>query len=496
MHPDFKIKQPQDLKNIWIYLPYNGGKEPCINKYTAELEQSIKYMRDLGCIITNIESVVQLETINCVPNLVLMCPDEYNNCDEVYVALTKLCQSIGIPLLTNRKLIKLFCESYYYVYQIACRVDSYFDVRVPFQDMPSVPAHCPVPLPKHILSPSIIANSLQCVSYSANVLHNSQQHEPTSLTNISVLFTDKHILSPKQFNRNLLRQIFRKASYYMNLAIEHKPMPRLLDGKIIGLLFYTPSTRTRCSFESAIMRLGGGTIYVGAHESSVQKGESFNDTVRTLDSYVDGLIIRTPNNIALDTYKHIARHSIINAGDQDEHPTQALLDLFTIRETRGTINNLTICIIGDCLHGRTVASLVKLLCNYTATIYFAPEPGFEPPAGLLAYLLEHGKNLTIMPIITDADAFLEMISTVDVIYVTRIQKERVNADYSQPLKWQVTPGLLSFCKPDMIILHPLPRNEELPESVDKDSRALYFKQMEYGLYLRMAIVELMFGCKL
>ncbi len=491
----FKVKPPQEFKNIWIYLPFRGNnKESNLNKYAAELEQSIKYMRDLGCIITNIESLLQLETIKCAsqPSLILMCPDEYNNCDTIYIALTSMCQSHGIPLITNHKLIKLFCESYYYVYQMACHVDSYFDARVPVRDIPSVPTHCPVPLPKHILSPSIIANSLQCVSYSANML-DSQKHQ---IANISVLFTDKHILSPKQFNRNLLRQIFRKASYYMNLAIEHKPMIRVLEGKIIGLLFYTPSTRTRCSFETAIMRLGGGTIYVGAQESSVQKGESFNDTVRTLDSYVDGLIIRAPNNIALDTFKHIARHSIINAGDQDEHPTQALVDLFTIRETRGTINNLTMCIIGDCLHSRTVASLVKLLCNYAVTIYFAPEPGFEPSLSLLKYLSEHGKNINVMPIITDVDVFLEIIPSVDVIYVTRIQKERVTSDCLQPLKWQVTPGLLSYCKSNMIILHPLPRNGELPASVDKDSRALYFKQMEYGLYLRMAIVDLMFGCKL
>jgi aspartate carbamoyltransferase len=383
---------------------------------------------------------------------------------------------------------------------MAYRVDSYFDVRVPIQDIPATPSHCPVPLPKHILSPSVIANSLQCVSYSVNVLTTHSQRTALSdnAIDISILFTDKHILSPEQFNRNLLRQIFRKASYYMNLVIEHKPIPPLLEGRIIGLLFYTPSTRTRCSFESAVMRLGGNTIYVGAHESSVQKGESFNDTVRTLDSYVDGLIIRTPNDIALDTYKHIARHTIINAGDRDEHPTQALLDLFTIRETRGTINNLTICIIGDCLHGRTVSSLVKILCNYTATIYFVPEPGFEPSEALLKYVSSHGVSVSIMPIITDTSIFLEIIPTIDVIYMTRIQKERVidGRQQQQPLKWSITPGLLSYCKKDMIILHPLPRNEELPESVDKDSRALYFKQMEYGLYLRMAIVDLMFGSKL
>lgn len=500
----FKIKPPQDLKNIWVYLPYNGDNGTTINKYAAELEQSIKYMMDLGCSITNITHDFQIQSDNQIitklqPNLILMCPDEYNNCDDTYIALTKLCQLTGIPILTNRKLIKLFCESYYYVYQMACRVDSYFDIRVPIQDIPATPSHCPVPLPKHILSPSIIANSLQCVSYSISTVNTNSQyaHESDIAMDISILFTDKHILSPEQFNRNLLRQIFRKASYYMNLVKERRSIPQVLKGRIIGLLFYTPSTRTRCSFESAITRLGGSAIYVGAHESSVQKGESFNDTVRTIDSYVDGLVIRTPNDIALDTYKHIARHTIINAGDRDEHPTQALLDLFTIREVRGTINNLTICIIGDCLHGRTVSSLVKLLCNYTATIYFVPEPGFEPAVTLLKYLARHGASVTVAPVIYDVETLISILPVTDVIYMTRVQKERLsyntNSTTQQSVKWILTPDLLSHCKQDLIILHPLPRNEELPEAVDKDQRAMYFKQMEYGLYLRMAIVDLMFG---
>lgn len=498
----FKIKPPQDLKNIVVYSSSDN-----------DLEQSFKYMHDLGCNITQITSLSDITVMPSLiqaPNLIFICQSEINNqnsqteqnnntVDEIYMALIAKSQALGIPLLTNNKLIKLFCESYYYVYQMACRVDSYYDIRIPNSDLPLVPQHCPIPLPKHIISPSVIANSLQCVTYSPTGIYNNLHVANfAQIQDCAVLFTDKHILSPEQFNRNLLRQIFRKASYYMNLVKEHRPLPQVLKGRIIGLIFYTPSTRTRCSFESAIMRLGGNAIHIGATESSVQKGESFNDTIRTLDSYVDGLIIRTPNNIAMDTYKHITRHSIINAGDHDEHPTQALLDLFTIRETRGTINNITICIVGDCLNGRTVSSLAKLLCNYTTTIYFVPEPGFEPSEKLLAYLAAHGTLITVMPIITDMQHFLEIIQSVDVIYVTRIQKERLNDNKGgnfQTLKWTITPWLLSYCKQDMIILHPLPRNKELSESVDNDKRALYFKQMEYGLYLRMALVDLMFSYK-
>ena len=128
-----------------------------------------------------------------------------------------------------------------------------------------------------------------------------------------------------------------------------------------------------------------------------------------------------------------------------------------------------------------------------------PEPGFEPSEKLLAYLATHGTSITVMPIITDMQHLIQIIPTIDVIYITRIQKERLDANRQninyQTLKWTLTPGLLSYCKQDMIILHPLPRNEELSESVDNDKRALYFKQMEYGLYLRMALVDLMFSRK-
>jgi carbamoyl-phosphate synthase/aspartate carbamoyltransferase len=482
----FKIKAPQELKTLAIYIPHQG--------FAIELEQSLKYMRDLGCAIISINTATDLTHQH--PNLIFMCPDTYNQCDDVYKRLVKKSQMEGIPLLTNHKLIKLFCESYYYVYQMSVQVDSYFDVRVPIADIPLTPKHCPTPLPKHVLSPSVIANSLQCIAF--NPVLQSPNTVPQT---IDIVFTDKHILSPAQFNRNLLRQIFRKASYYKLHDVEKRPYPQLLKGKVFGLLFYTPSTRTRCSFESAIMRLGGNTIYIGAHDSSVQKGESFNDTVRTLDSYVDGIVIRAPNTLSLNHYKHIAKHSIINAGDKDEHPTQGLLDLFTIREVRGTINHLTIAIIGDCLHGRTVSSLAKLLCNYTATIYFVPEPGFEPSPALLNYLAGYESTIQV-EVITEPAVLLSKMPYLDVIYMTRIQTERTAVGYKAmvadtnqitQLKWVLTPELLSHASQNLMVLHPLPRNEELPESVDSDSRALYFKQMEYGLYLRMALVDLMFS---
>jgi carbamoyl-phosphate synthase/aspartate carbamoyltransferase len=310
---------------------------------------------------------------------------------------------------------------------------------------------------------------------------------------VEIVFTDKHILSVQQFSRNLLRQIFRRASQFRLAKVSATPYPKPLANKLIGLCFYTPSTRTRCSYESAIKRLGGDVMYIGAHESSVQKGESFPDTIRTLDSYTDGLIIRTPNDLQLSTYKNISRHSIINAGDMLEHPTQALLDLFTIREIRGTVNNLTYGFVGDCLNGRTIISLAMLLCNYNATIYFIPEPTLGPSPQLLAYLSRFPGNIKVV-LLDESSSFKSVISKLDIIYMTRVQKERlIQQQSTQPINHILTQDVLIHAKLDAVILHPLPRNEELPTDIDMDPRAAYFQQMEYGLYLRMALVELLFG---
>ena len=460
---------------------------PTIYTYTltpaqsAYLAPSIKYLKDIGVTIS--------QTLDSSVDLVLCCQPESPMLDEQYVSTVRYCQSNNIPAIINYKVIQLFCKSYYYYMNMASRVDSYFDTL----DKNNKPAQSRLShqLPQHILSPTIIANSLQCVEYLPESPPDSQPHPQ-----VEIVFTDKHILSVQQFSRNLLRQIFRRASQYRLAKVSATPYPRPLSNKLIGLCFYTPSTRTRCSYESAIKRLGGDVMYIGAHESGVQKGESFYDTVRTLDSYVDGLVIRTPNDLQLSTYKNISRNPIINAGDMLEHPTQALLDLFTIREIRGTVNNLTYGFVGDCLNGRTIISLAMLLCNYNATLYFIPEPSLGPSPQLLAYLSRFPTNIKYH-LLDEKSSFKSVIPKLDIIYMTRIQKERLIQQPATSPKTSLThvlsPDVLIHAKPDAIILHPLPRNEELQVEIDMDPRSAYFQQMEYGLYLRMALVELLFG---
>ena len=179
-------------------------------------------------------------------------------------------------------------------------------------------------------------------------------------------------MDAKQFNRNMLRQIFLRSQeiMYALQGDNSSNISSLLNGKVIGLLFYTPSSRTRCSFESAIKKLGGNTILLTPDTSSSQKGETVGDTLRTLDTYTDGLIVRSPNNITVQEFQNETENTIINAGDMLQHPSQALLDLFTIRQEKGTVNNLKFAIMGDLSHSRTIESLVELLCNYNVEFHF------------------------------------------------------------------------------------------------------------------------------
>ena len=409
-----------------------------------------------------------------------------------YSQIARKAIDYNIPLVINYKLAKLLVESIYYYYRQARTIDPVLDCyknysRSPVDTTGIAAASTSIP---------VIANNRECISY-------QPEYHP-SPTRTEIVFTDKHILSSEQFNRNLLRQIFRRASELKYTCQHGGParLPKPLVGKVIGLLFYTPSTRTRCSFESAIKRLGGETILVAAGESSVVKGESLSDTIRTLETYCDGLVIRSDNNVSLPDYSHLFQHRMINAGDLDEHPTQCLLDLFTIRETRGTVNGLTILITGDLMNGRTAHSLVKVLCNYDCRIICAaPTTEFQLPISVREYVIRaqqgwaKGNRLSI-EFITNYDEWAQALKDADVVYMTRTQTERLNQATNRAIipVFILTRELAETMKPDAIILHPLPRNAELPaEDLDNNPRAMYFKQMEYGLYLRMAIAELMWG---
>jgi aspartate carbamoyltransferase len=266
----------------------------------------------------------------------------------------------------------------------------------------------------------------------------------------------------------------------------------LLKGKILANLFYEPSTRTSSSFTSAMERLGGSVIPINeVRYSSVSKGESLPDTVRTLECYADVIVLRHPEIGSAALAAKYARKPIINAGDGvGEHPTQALLDLFTVVEELGQIDGLRVTMLGDLKYGRTVHSLARLLSLYRVRLnYVSPEILRMPPE-IIAELDEKGVSQS-------EHSLLEgVLPETDVLYVTRVQKER----FSDPAAYEsvkgayvISPRTLDQAKERMIVMHPLPRVGEISMEVDDDPRAAYFRQMEYGLYVRMALLAMVLG---
>jgi aspartate carbamoyltransferase catalytic subunit len=304
-------------------------------------------------------------------------------------------------------------------------------------------------------------------------------------------FYGKDIISVRQFSREDLEYIFGVANE-MHEMVERVGSFDLLKGKILANLFYEPSTRTSSSFTSAMERLGGSVIPINeVRYSSVSKGESLPDTVRTLECYADVIVLRHPEVGASALAAKYARKPIINAGDGvGEHPTQALLDLFTIVSELGQVDGLTVTMLGDLKYGRTVHSLARLLSLYRVRInYVSPEILRMPPE-ILTELKVNGSEQSEH---ADLEAVLP---TTDVLYVTRVQKER----FEDPSVYEnvrgayvITPETLQRARERMILMHPLPRVGEISMEVDEDPRAAYFRQMEYGLYVRMALLAMVLG---
>ncbi len=300
----------------------------------------------------------------------------------------------------------------------------------------------------------------------------------------------KDILSVKQFSRSDLEYIFAVA-HEMHQMVDHVGTFDLLKGKILANLFYEPSTRTSSSFTSAMERLGGSVIPINeVRYSSVAKGESLPDTVRTLECYADVIVLRHPETGSAALAAQYASKPIINAGDGiGEHPTQALLDTFTIREEMGVIDGLTVTLLGDLKNGRTVHSLARLLSLYNVRLnYISPEI-LRMPAEIIEELprtmaQKEFKNLE------------DALSDTDVLYVTRVQKERFASEEEYESvrgSYVITPELMKAAKQEMIVMHPLPRVGEISMDFDADPRAAYFRQMEYGLYVRMALLAMVLG---
>jgi aspartate carbamoyltransferase len=304
-------------------------------------------------------------------------------------------------------------------------------------------------------------------------------------------FYGKDILSVRQFSRHDLEYIFGVA-HEMREMVQRVGTFDLLKGKILANLFYEPSTRTSSSFTSAMERLGGSVIPINeVRYSSVSKGESLPDTVRTLECYADVIVLRHPEVGASAEAARYARKPIINAGDGiGEHPTQALLDLFTIVEELGQVDGLTVTMLGDLKYGRTVHSLARLLSLYDIRLHYVSPQILRMPAEIISELDEKGIAQK------EYDTLGPVIAESDVLYVTRVQKERFeDLDEYESVKaaFVITPDTMKQAKERMIVMHPLPRVGEISIEVDDDPRAAYFRQMEYGLYVRMALLAMVLG---
>ncbi|CAI8057001.1 CAD protein [Geodia barretti] len=310
----------------------------------------------------------------------------------------------------------------------------------------------------------------------------------THMTSHSSLYM-KHVLSSTQFSREQLHHVFQVA-HEMRMAVGRVGSLDIMKGKLLGLLFYEASTRTSCSFQAAMLRLGGGVVPLNVESSSAKKGESLEDTVSMMQSYCDALVLRHPEPGAAQRAIRVAHCPIINAGDgTGEHPTQALLDIFTIREEIGTVNRLTITLVGDLKHGRTVHSLARLLTLYDVTLRYVCPKGLEMPEEVTRFVSGKGVRQTYMTLD-------KALPDTDVLYMTRLQKERFSSarEYDKLRgSYVLTPQVLTRAKEKMVILHPLPRVDEISVEVDSDPRAAYFRQAQFGMYVRMALLAVLLG---
>ena len=324
----------------------------------------------------------------------------------------------------------------------------------------------------------------------ADTTHEKNSHLPFGDQTSSPWY-GKSIVSVKQFNRDDLTYIFEVA-HEMREMVERIGTFDLLKGKILANLFYEPSTRTASSFTAAMERLGGSVIPINEVKySSVAKGESLPDTVRSLECYSDVVVLRHPEIGASALAAKYAKKPVINGGDgAGEHPTQALLDLFTIIEEHGNPDGLTVTLLGDLKHGRTVHSLSRLLSLYDVSLNYVSPDILRMPPEIIAEIDEQGvpqKGYTNLE---------DPLAETDVLYVTRVQKER----FDDPEEYEkvkgayvITPETLESAKEDLVLMHPLPRVGEISMELDDDPRAAYFRQMEYGMYVRMALLAMVLG---
>lgn len=301
----------------------------------------------------------------------------------------------------------------------------------------------------------------------------------------------RHLIEPMDFTILELEEIF---DYADEIIKSPEKFSHICDGKILATLFYEPSTRTRLSFEAAMLRLGGQVLgFSEAKSSSAAKGESVADTIRTVECYADIAAMRHPKEGAPKVASMNSKMPVINAGDGGhQHPTQTLTDLLTIRNIKGTLSNLTIGICGDLMFGRTVHSLIKAMSRYENIKFVLISPKeLSIPKYIKSEVLEKN-NMEFL----EVEKLEDVIGELDILYMTRVQKERFfnEEDYIR-LKdiYILDKEKMLKAKKDMIIMHPLPRVNEIAVEIDADPRACYFKQAKYGMYARMALIAKLLG---
>jgi aspartate carbamoyltransferase catalytic subunit len=294
----------------------------------------------------------------------------------------------------------------------------------------------------------------------------------------------KDLISITDYSKEDYLQILDLAAYF-----EKNPNQKILEGKVVASLFFEPSTRTRLSFETAISRLGGRIIgFSDAGSSSVTKGETLHDTIRMVSNYADLIVMRHPLEGSSRYAAEVADVPVINAGDgANQHPTQTLLDMYSILKTQGTLDNINICMIGDLKYGRTVHSLLMAMSDFSNPVFnfIAPEE-LAMPEEYKLFLKEKGIRYY------EHTEINENINYADIVYMTRVQKER----FMDPIEYEKVKNvyilrnhMLKNTKPNMRILHPLPRVNEIHTDVDSNEKAYYFDQARNGVFTRQAIIS-------
>ena len=305
---------------------------------------------------------------------------------------------------------------------------------------------------------------------------------------VEMEFAGRDVVSIKDFSREEIDYVLKMTDAVEPLA---KKSSHALDGKIMATLFFEPSTRTKLSFESAMYRYGGDCLgFAEPKAASVQKGENLADTVRVVESYADILVIRHPLEGAARLAAEFASVPVINAGTgAEEHPTQAMLDLYTIRRELGKIDGLNVALAGDLRYGRTVHSLAYALSLYDINLYLVSPT-------LLRMRKEVLEEVSGRIKVQEFEELSKVLPRVDVLYMTRIQKERFGSleDYEKVRgSYRLIASDLSQAKPDMIVMHPLPRVDEIEYTVDNTRHSKYFRQVWYGLLVRMSLIGLVLG---